>query len=157
MSRTCQKIYDSSSTKPLIISVESFAPATALPYQLTPSTDVAPSHSSNRGNKSEKDTEHREKLVMQHKRFSSRKIKKFEESDTIPLHKGSAYRVSKTDLIRIYTSQPAVYTVRLADLVFGKDTLASVSKVSCDGAINLLDQNKMESFVSELVTSIMKL
>lgn len=43
----------------------------------------------------------------------------------IPLHAGSSVLVYKEDLIRIYSTEPSVYTARLSDLVFGKSVMES--------------------------------
>lgn len=75
--------------------------------------------------------------------------KKNINTDMVPLHKGSMYRVFKKDLMNIYSSHPAVYALRLADLIFGKEHLAAVSKMTADRNINLLDQSKLESFISK--------
>lgn len=76
--------------------------------------------------------------------------KSAESRNMIALHKGSVYKVPKKDLMTIYSPHPAIYTFRLAELVFGKENLVSISKDQYDTQINLLDQDKLESFISKL-------
>lgn len=75
--------------------------------------------------------------------------KTISDPDLIPLHKGCPIKVSKTKLLEIYTEHPALYTIRLAGMVFGKETLSAVSKESEDHAIDLLDQNILNSLISK--------
>lgn len=79
----------------------------------------------------------------------SKKYKIQRDSDLIPLHKGCRIKVSKTELLEIYTEHPALYTIRLAGIVFGKETLSAVSKESESNAIDLLDQNVLNSLISK--------
>ncbi|XP_063705175.1 modifier of mdg4-like isoform X4 [Culicoides brevitarsis] len=70
------------------------------------------------------------------------------DSDLIALHKGCKIKVSRSKLLQIYTEHPALYTTRLAEMVFGKETLLAVSKQQKDGnAIDLLDQNTLNSII----------
>lgn len=69
--------------------------------------------------------------------------------DLVPLVKGCKHRVSKQKLVSIYTPHPALYTVRLAELVFGKETLDHAAKSSRSNPTAFLDQSKLESFVSK--------
>lgn len=79
--------------------------------------------------------------------LDNKKHKSHGDSDLIPLHKGCRIKVSKTKLLEIYTEHPALYTIRLAGIVFGKETLSAVSKESEDSAIDLLDQNVLDSLI----------
>uniref|UniRef100_A0A336LHW6 CSON002390 protein n=2 Tax=Culicoides sonorensis TaxID=179676 RepID=A0A336LHW6_CULSO len=84
--------------------------------------------------------------------------KKQSESDLIALHKGCNIKVSKTKLLEIYTPHPALYTIRLAQIVFGKETLSAVSKESVGRAIDLLDQDILNSLVElEVSYTLMKI
>lgn len=78
---------------------------------------------------------------------SDKKRKKRSTSDLIPLHAGSHIKISKTKLLEIYTEHPALYTIRLATIVFGKEKLSAVSKESQSHAIDLLDQDILNSLI----------
>lgn len=69
--------------------------------------------------------------------------------DMIPLHAGSDVYVPKSDLIRIYTTNPAVYTGRLAELVFGRDSLVNAKVIKGDNKTNILtlDSIKLKSIL----------
>lgn len=64
----------------------------------------------------------------------------------IPLHAGSQVFVYKEDLIRIYSTRPAVYTAHLAELVFGKKVLTDWKDMRNFGSLEPL---KMCSITSE--------
>lgn len=64
----------------------------------------------------------------------------------IPLHSGSKVLVYKEDLIRIYSTIPALYTARLAELVFGRLVLESMQNAK---NIDSLEPEKMFSLTSE--------
>lgn len=75
--------------------------------------------------------------------------KELAKGQTIPLYKGCKYRVSKTELLNIYTPHIALYSVRLAELLFGKETLDSVAKASKTNALDMLDSDKLAAFISK--------
>lgn len=80
--------------------------------------------------------------------------------DMIPLHAGSTVYVPKSDLIRIYTTNPSVYTGRLAELVFGRSTLVdAILNKSYTGCKNKaeyfnLDAIKLQSILGVYIKII---
>lgn len=64
----------------------------------------------------------------------------------IPLHAGSKVFVYKEDLIRIYSNIPAIYTGRLAELVFGKSELQAMPDKK---HLDFLEPHKRSSLTSE--------
>ena len=68
----------------------------------------------------------------------------------IPLHHGSSVYVDKHDILKIFTNKPALYTVRLLEMVFGTDVL----KMSClpgdqddEEKLNPLERDSFESVI----------
>lgn len=72
------------------------------------------------------------------------------DSDLIPLVTGSPVYVSKSDLVRIFSSKPPVYTVRLAELIFGKEQLirCSMNKKK-NNHLEKTDPIKMKSLIGK--------
>lgn len=70
----------------------------------------------------------------------------------MPLHNGSHHFVKKDDLLKIFTDKPALYSVRLAGLVFGEDTLR-ISRMpdENDTKYEPLDGDTLNSIISELI------
>lgn len=123
---------ESPSRKPRIISVTSLSPAKAIKKPIE-ANKVTPSPT---------------KITI------VKKEKTTSDPDLIPLHKGCPIKVSKKKLLEIYTEHPALYTIRLATIVFGKETLSAVSKESEHHAIDLLDKNILNSLISKYYTSV---
>lgn len=86
------------------------------------------------------------KLVVE----SRPKQRKRANPDEIPLHKGCNIFINKSQLLEIYTPHPALYTIRLAEIVFGRETLSTASKDSLDNALDLLDQNVLGSVIGKI-------
>ncbi|XP_062703354.1 uncharacterized protein LOC134285805 isoform X2 [Aedes albopictus] len=74
-------------------------------------------------------------------------------STMVPLHSGSAIFISTIDLVSIYTPKAALYTARLIDVIFGRQTLlkACVSRTENSGDLVPLDEDKLKSVI-ELAT-----
>lgn len=73
------------------------------------------------------------------------------------LHIGSRVFVRKDDILRIFCDKPALYSVRLAGLVFGEETLMN----SCmpddrNSKLQPLDEEILESIISELQTKFVE-
>lgn len=64
----------------------------------------------------------------------------------IPLHARSKVMVYKEDLIHIFSNIPAVYTARLAELIFGPEMLANFPPKR---NLALLEPIKMDAMTSE--------
>lgn len=112
----------------------------------TPSTVTARSKNINKTEMSQVEITEAKK---HNARVSKTPVKQDLRSETISLFKGSKYRVSKIKLLEIYTPLPALYTVKLAELFFGKETIDYAAKASKTDALDLLDQNKMKDFISK--------
>lgn len=80
---------------------------------------------------------------------NNKNVSKSEEQ--IPLHTGSKVFVSKLDLIRIYTPAPAIYTARLADLLFGTEVLQRTTMYSkYQSSLDVLDPVRVASLISTI-------
>lgn len=67
--------------------------------------------------------------------------------EMIPLHAGSNVYISKSDLVRIFTPNPSLYTSRLADLIFSQELREASTKQGKD-RLSLLDQTRLSSLIS---------
>lgn len=76
----------------------------------------------------------------------------------VPLHSGSDIYISTKDLVNIYTPKPALYTARLADVIFGRDTLlnACVSRTQNTADLVPLDKNKLQSIIGEDIGAVLE-
>lgn len=132
--------------KPKIISVKSLSPTEAIKISISPISEAVTLMPSTQeptiSLKSKNTTTTTTDTTVKRKKLIS-------DPDLIALHKGCPIKVSKTKLLEIYTEHPALYTIRLAGIVFGKETLSAVSKESEDHAIDLLDQNILNSLISK--------
>lgn len=65
------------------------------------------------------------------------------------LHTGSRVYVQKEDILKIYCEKPALYSIRLAELVFGVKTM-TLSCMPDDDVPNLtpLDDECLDSIIS---------
>ncbi|XP_062703353.1 uncharacterized protein LOC134285805 isoform X1 [Aedes albopictus] len=74
-------------------------------------------------------------------------------STMVPLHSGSAIFISTIDLVSIYTPKAALYTARLIDVIFGRQTLlkACVSRTENSGDLVPLDEDKLKSVIVHVV------
>lgn len=68
----------------------------------------------------------------------------------IPLHAGSNVYISKSDLVRIFTPNPSLYTSRLADLIFSQELREASTKQGKD-RLSLLDQTRLSSLINHIV------
>lgn len=71
-------------------------------------------------------------------------------SNMMALHNGSQVFVRKDDILKIFTDRPALYSVRLASLVFGEENL----KTSCmpdesNPKLTPLDNEVLDSVISK--------
>jgi hypothetical protein len=67
------------------------------------------------------------------------------------LHNGSRVFVRKDDILKIFCDKPALYSVRLAELVFGAATLrGSCMPEENSDKFTPLDDEVLESIISEL-------
>lgn len=78
------------------------------------------------------------------------KIVEMENSTMIPLHTGSRVYINKHDILEIFTNKPALYTVRLIELVFGTDVLKNACMPDEQDEERLLRPLEAESFESVL-------
>lgn len=72
------------------------------------------------------------------------------EGNMMALHTGSRVYVQKEDILKIYCVKPALYSIRLAELVFGVKTMA----LSCmpdedDPNLTPLDEECLDSIISK--------
>lgn len=69
----------------------------------------------------------------------------------VPLYSGSNTYISTTDLVKIYTSKAALYTARLIDVIFGRETLmnACVNRTENSGDLVPLDKEKLNSVIGK--------
>lgn len=70
--------------------------------------------------------------------------------EMIPLHAGSNVYISKSDLVRIFTPNPSLYTSRLADLIFSQELREASTKQGKD-RLSLLDQTRLSSLINHIV------
>lgn len=71
-------------------------------------------------------------------------------ANLMALHNGSRVFVRKDDILKIFCDKPALYSVRLAAMVFGEDTLQrSCMPDETDGKFVPLDEEILESIISE--------
>lgn len=82
---------------------------------------------------------------------TKRVIKSSPSGVKIPLHAGSKVLVNKDDLIRIYSTIPAVYTARLSELVLSKPVLEAWP---IRRNIDFLEPEKMFSLTSEIKNNV---
>lgn len=73
-----------------------------------------------------------------------------EKSDMMALHNGSRVFVRRDDILKIFCDKPALYSIRLAGLVFGESTL----RKSCMPGETVpdrvpLDAEILDSIISE--------
>lgn len=69
----------------------------------------------------------------------------------INLHSGSKVYVRKADILKIFCDKPALYSIRLALLIFGEKTLTYSSMPDeRDGKYPPLNEEILESIISEL-------
>jgi hypothetical protein len=68
----------------------------------------------------------------------------------IPLHPKSSVYVNKNDILKIFTDKPALYSVRLAELVYGMENLRC-SRVPDDNTSNHapLNEHVLDAILSE--------
>ncbi|XP_055594640.1 modifier of mdg4-like isoform X3 [Uranotaenia lowii] len=87
--------------------------------------------------------------------------------DKVPLHSGSTVFVTTKDLIRIYTTKPALYTARLVEIVFGRETMMKSCLEGSTGAgtaatsnnishLKPLDSNMLQSIIVHVVNVFKK-
>lgn len=77
-----------------------------------------------------------------------------EASDSIPLFAGCKYMVKKSDLKRIYSPKPALYTVRLTEILFNKKELQEsyLGRMSHSGDdLKELDPDRVAAISSKLI------
>lgn len=66
------------------------------------------------------------------------------------LHNGSRVFVQKDDILKIFCDKPALYSVRLAGLVFGEETLRhSCMPDETHSKLTPLDEEILESIISK--------
>lgn len=53
----------------------------------------------------------------------SKSVNMADNPNLIPLHIGSRVYVNKHDILKIFTNKPALYTIRLLEMVFGTEVL----------------------------------
>lgn len=69
----------------------------------------------------------------------------------IPLHPGSRVYIAKDDILSIFSNKPALYTVRLAELIFGTDALQySCLPGDIHSDMEPLDEVVLSSIISNL-------
>lgn len=67
------------------------------------------------------------------------------------LHNGSRVFVKKDDILKIFCDKPALYSVRLAELVFGLSTLENACMPDENSAKFIpLDEDILESIISKI-------
>lgn len=68
------------------------------------------------------------------------------------LHNGSRVFVRKDDILKIFCDKPALYSVRLAALVFGEETMQqSCMPDETDPKYTPLDEDVLESIISKMI------
>lgn len=73
-----------------------------------------------------------------------------DDPSLIALHSGSKVYVRKADILKIFCDKPALYSIRLADLIFGVKTLTySCMPDERDGKYPPLNEEILESIISE--------
>lgn len=68
----------------------------------------------------------------------------------IPLYAGSTVYVYKADLLKIFHENPKVYTGRLANLLFGSETLKKCSEYKELDRFSYLDTDFLSALISKL-------
>lgn len=76
----------------------------------------------------------------------------------VPLHSGSDIFISTKDLINIYTPKPALYTARLADVIFGRDILMNSCVTRTQNTADLvpLDVHKLRSVIGKEIDAVLE-
>lgn len=69
----------------------------------------------------------------------------------IPLYAGSTVYVYKADLLKIFHENPKVYTGRLANLLFGSETLRKCSEYKDSDRFSYLDSDFLSALISEFI------
>lgn len=73
-----------------------------------------------------------------------------QNANLMALHNGSRVFVRKDDILKIFCDKPALYSVRLAGMVFGEDTLQrSCMPDETDPKYVPLDEEVLESIISK--------
>lgn len=81
-----------------------------------------------------------------------------QNANMMALHNGSRVFVRKDDILKIFCDKPALYSVRLAAMVFGEDTLQRSCMPDEPNTKYLpLDEEILDSIISKLNSSILKL
>lgn len=77
------------------------------------------------------------------------------DSNMMALHTGSRVYVQKEDIMKIYCVKPALYSIRLAELVFGFKTM-TISCMPDDDNPNFtpLDDECLDSIISNIIIII---
>lgn len=65
----------------------------------------------------------------------------------IPLHAGSSVYVSKNELIKTFDPKPAIYTCKLAMVIFGGNLHKNKPNLN-ENPLKHLDQKKLKSLIS---------
>lgn len=74
----------------------------------------------------------------------------------IPLYAGSTVYVYKADLLKIFHENPKVYTGRLANLLFGSETLRKCSEYKELDRFSYLDTDFLSALISKFAPLIIQ-
>ena len=73
-----------------------------------------------------------------------------DDPSLINLHSGSKVYIRKTDILKIFCDKPALYSVRLASLIFGEKTMSYSSMPDeHDEKYPPLNEEILESIISK--------
>ena len=102
-------------------------------------------------------TVNNQQIVLSHQKIEkSEKLRpKLLEDDgssqLIPLHNGSRVYINKNDILGIFSNKPALYTVRLIELVYGLNVLKRATLPDeRENGLSPLESESFDSILSEL-------
>lgn len=74
--------------------------------------------------------------------------------EKVPLYSGSDIYIALEDLVKIYSSNPALYTARLMDIIFGREILnnACIEPAEDEDDLEQLDSHKLRSMIGKNVS-----
>lgn len=93
----------------------------------------------------------KKKQVIYAVRSEKDKVKVNPNSNMMALHVGSQVFVRKDDILKIFCDYPALYSVRLASLVFGDETMNGQTCMPDDNdpTLSPLNAEVLDSIISE--------